>query len=309
MLPVSIVIPTFGRDEVLLSTIQELMNREFPAAEILIMDQTPAHAVAAEQKLASWHESGQIRWLRLPEPSITQAMNRGLQIARCPLVLFLDDDIQVSSELVAAHSAAHTEAADLWATVGQVIQPWQQAAAQAAPRQMSGLYTDFDFPFHSTLDQDVANVMAGNLCVHRERALSIGGFDTNFRGSAFRFETDFARRAIDAGGRIRFLGSAGIRHLRVASGGTRKDGNHLASASPQHGVGDHYYAFLHGGRVEAWLYSIGRVFREVRTRFHLTHPWWIPVKMAGEIRAMWEGYWMARRKKREARGDGVGSRK
>jgi hypothetical protein len=29
-----------------------------------------------------------------------------------------------------------------------------------------------------------------------------------------------------------------------------------------------------------------RPFREVCTRFHLRHPWYIPVKFIGEIRAM-----------------------
>ena len=28
------------------------------------------------------------------------------------------------------------------------------------------------------------------------------------------------------------------------------------------------------------------IFREVNTRFHLTRPWWIPVKMVGELHAL-----------------------
>ena len=116
--------------------------------------------------------------------------------------------------------------------------------------------------------------------------MAIGGFDENYIGSAYRFETDFAKRVIEAGGQIRFVASAGIDHLRVTSGGTRKKGGHMASASPLHGLGDYYYAFRHGTPSEAWFYSIRRLFREVRTKFHLTHPWWIPVKMLGEARAI-----------------------
>ncbi len=55
--------------------------------------------------------------------------------------------------------------------------------------------------------------------------------------------------------------------------------------------------------MEAWKYSVSRVFREVRTRFHLTHPWWIPVKLVGEARALWGGWRMAATRKREARGE------
>ncbi|GAB5442265.1 MAG: hypothetical protein Fues2KO_26140 [Fuerstiella sp.] len=219
---------------------------------------------------------------------------------RC--VLFLDDDIEPFDGLIAEHLEAHQNDPELWATVGQVIQPWQQPKAIEAPRRLAGLREDDDFPFHSTIDQPVRNVMAGNLCVHRERALSIGGFDENFQGSAYRFETEFARRIQKAGGRIQFVGSAGIKHLRVPSGGTRSKGSHLTSPSPRHGIGDHYYAFLHGRPLEAWRYSLRRVVREVCTKFHATHPWWIPVKLLGELRAMWGGWRMAAAKRREGRG-------
>lgn len=298
MVRLSVVIPTFGRDNVLIETLSSLLSLESQADEILVMDQTPEHDTATRSLLTRWHDQRRISWHRLPQPSITKAMNHGLRSAEGSHVLFLDDDIMPHGGLVTKHFLAHCKDASLWATVGQVIQPWQTPEEVHASRHQCGLSTDFDFPFHSTIDQDVQNVMAGNLCVHRERALSIGGFDENFQGSAFRFETEFARRVGNAGGTIRFLGSAGIDHLRVPSGGTRNTGSHLTSADPKHGIGDHYYAFLHGAPGEAWRYSIQRVFREIATKFHATHPWWIPVKLLGELRALWEGRKLANRKKR-----------
>lgn len=296
---ITIAIPTYRREEILIATIRGLLNLESCVSEILVVDQSEQHAPETIDCLDGWNAKGDIRWIRQSRPSITQAMNLALVESRSDLVLFLDDDIVPSNQLVSSHREEHGALRDIWATVGQVIQPWQSPETIVAPRRLKGLRKDFDFPFHSTIDHDVTNVMAGNLCVHRERALSIGGFDENFQGSAFRFETEFARRVIHAGGKIRFVGSAGIHHLRVPSGGTRKDGSHLTSADPRHGIGDHYYAFLHGKPREAWGYSLARVFREVRTKFHLTHPWWIPVKMFGELRAMWGGWRMARRKRGE----------
>lgn len=299
---IAIAIPTYRRESVLVATIRSLLDLPSGVSEVLVVDQSEQHLPETVACLEAWHAQERICWLKLSRPSITQAMNLALVQTQAEFVLFLDDDIIPSSELVTSHLNAHHFCGDLWASVGQVIQPWQSSESLVAPRRLKGLREDFDFPFHSTIDHDVTNVMAGNLCVHRERVLSIGGFDENFQGSAFRFETEFARRIIKAGGKIRFVGSAGIKHLRVPSGGTRKDGSHLTSADPRHGIGDHYYAFLHGKRVEAWAYSLSRVFREVRTKFHLTHPWWIPVKMIGEIRAMWGGWKMARRKRRVGSG-------
>ena len=291
---VSIVIPTFRRGKVLVNTVELLLELSYLPNEILIIDQTDLHDETTQLQLNRWTKEGKIKLYRLKTPSIPAAMNRGLIEARNPVVLFLDDDIWPHKSLLLEHATAHAGAPALWATVGQVLQPGQSAELLVPPRILNGLERDFDFPFHSSADFEVENVMAGNLCVKRDLALSIGGFDENFTGSAYRFETDFARRVIAAGGRIRFLGRAGVNHLRAPSGGTRTGGSHLTSASPAHGMGDYYYAFRHGRGAEAWSYSLRRMFREVRTRYHLTHPWWIPVKFIAEIQALRLGRKLAR---------------
>jgi GT2 family glycosyltransferase len=149
------------------------------------------------------------------------------------------------------------------------------------------LTRDLRFAFNGHEPAWVTNVMAGNLCVKRERALAVGGFDANFTPPvAYRFETEFAKRLVAAGGRIRFEPAASIRHLRASRGGTRSQGSHLNSASPVHGVGDYYFALRCGRGWERAWYMARRPFREVRTRFHLRHPWYIPVKLIGEMRAL-----------------------
>ena len=62
-------------------------------------------------------------------------------------------------------------------------------------------------------------------------------------------------------------------------------GSHLTSASPRHGMGDYYFALRSGMSRESAAYMLLRPFREVRTRFHLRQPWYIPVKLVGEMRA------------------------
>lgn len=280
----SIVIPTYERESVLLDTVRSLLALEPAAAEILLIDQTREHRPETARQLLEWEAAGSIRWIRREIPGIPQAMNAGLLAAKENLVLFLDDDIVPEPSLVAAHLESHRHL-EPWAVVGQVIQPWQTPQPEVAPRMMTGLRVDFDFPFHSNISAPVRNVMAGNLSVNREKAISIGGFDEQFCGSAYRFETEFARRMINAGGQIWFCGDAGIRHLRVPAGGTRQKGDHRSSADPRHGVGDHYFAMRHGTRSQAFCYQLHRTLREVLTRFHLRHPWYIPVKLLGELRA------------------------
>ena len=284
---ISIVIATYNRESVLIETIEHLLSLKVKAAEVLIVDQTAAHTAATETRLQELHDGHLIRWVRLSKPSITAAMNHGLRIAKSELVLFVDDDIEPISDLVAEHAKAFAADNSIWATVGQIIQPWQTSDARPAKvGRLTGLNKDMDFRFNSTMDDDVENTMAGNLCVHRQRILSIGGFDENFIGSAIQFETDFARRIVNTGGRIRFLGSAGLNHLAAGKGGTRAYGSHLKCGNALHSVGGYYYAFRNSAPAAAWWYSIKRFFRQVRTKFHLTHPWWIPVKLTGEVRAI-----------------------
>lgn len=319
-LSVSVVVPTFRRGQILLDTLRALSQVAGPVREILVVDQTLDHPPEVRSALLTMEGTGKIRILRLSEPSIPNAMNAGLCAARGNLVLYLDDDIVPCADLAQRHADAHARYPEAWAVVGQVLQPEDRkenaetlksevtiatifgtdaekarresgkhprSPGHSAVRPFSFLHQDLDFRFNSPEPAWVDNVMAGNLSVRRDRALALGGFDANFLPPvSYRFETEFAKRLAAAGGRIYFEPLASIRHLRAGSGGTRSLGSHLTSGSPLHGVGDYYYALLRGKGIDRVRYILRRPFREVRTRFHLRHPWWIPVKGVGEIRAL-----------------------
>ncbi len=291
----SVVIPTYRRSEVLLDTVRCLLALPVAPNEVLIVDQTENHSPemlaafqALEEKVPDLGKT-KVRRIQLTEPSIPHAMNVGLQEAMSEVVLFLDDDIIPDGNLVSIHWETHADFPEVAAVVGQVLQPEDrfQVSGGRCEKSGRGLRRDLNFRFSSDKPAWIENVMAGNLSVKKEVALRVGGFDENFIPPvSFRFETEFAKRLTATGGKIRFEPAASIRHLRAEQGGTRSRGSHLMSASPIHGVGDYYYA-LHCGRgVDRLGYMLFRPFREVRTRFHLTHPWFIPVKWLGELRAM-----------------------
>ncbi len=103
---VSIAIPTYGREQVLLDTIAACLALDLPAGEILIIDQTPSHEPQTEATLRRWVESGQIRLLRRDAPSLPAAMNHALCEARNPIVLSIDDDVELEPDLVDRHARA-----------------------------------------------------------------------------------------------------------------------------------------------------------------------------------------------------------
>jgi GT2 family glycosyltransferase len=290
--PISVAIPTYGRDAVLTDTITELLDQLPAAAEVLVIDQTPHHDAETEALLSAWHAAGRIRWERLTKPSQPAALNHALRISTQPYVLMLDDDIRIGPGFVAAHMAGFVDDS-VWAVVGQVLQPGEVPLEGVKHAQSNSPLADLDFPFSSADPAWIANGMSGNMTVRRDRAIGLGAFDENFIPPvAYRFDTEFCKRLIRAGGRIRFEPEARIDHLRASRGGTRTTGSHLTSASPIHGVGDYYFAFRQGMSAPIIFYVLRRPLREICTRFHLRHPWWIPVKLLGEFRALLKAAWL-----------------
>lgn len=272
----TVAIPTYNRGAILADTIDRLLVLTPRADEIVIVDQTKQHPPGIAARLAEWNANGDIRHITLPQPSIPHAMNVALEAATSELVLFLDDDLIPDRALLAHHRAAYRDES-IWACAGQVLQPGEEPSNATAT-------DDLQFPFHSSTGRFVTNVMAGNLSVRRERALSIGGFDENYIGAAYRFESDFALRLVGAGGQIWFEPRASIRHLKLATGGLRALGDHRSTMSPAHAVGDYYFALTH--RTDFARYALTRMRKNILTRWHLRHPWAIPTKLIGELRGL-----------------------
>ena len=272
LLPVSVVIPTYQRDWVLVETIDYLLELQPAPAEIVVVDQTAEHEPNTHRALADLESAEKIRWIRFAPPSITHAMNVGLKQARNEVVLFVDDDIIPGADLIAAHARAHARGSNIVA--GQVLQPGETPVNEEQCAK--------GFTFCSNRGQFITELMGGNFSINRRLALELGGFDENFVHVAYRFEAEFAARAMAAGEKIWFEPQASIRHLRARSGGTRSYGDHLKTIKPSHSVGAYYYFLCAKGISRRALKILARPFRAIRTRHHLSHPWWIPGTLFAE---------------------------
>ena len=262
---ISIVIPTYGRNRVLVETVASLLSMMKIGHEIIIVDQSLHHEPETERMLNDWFRSGKINWLKSSPPSITVAMNMGLRNARGGVVLFLDDDIEPASGLIEAHLEGHKRG-QYAVVAGRVIQPWKQ---------------DESSNFYSNRWAEVDEFMGGNFSVDRAFALAVRGFDQNFRFAAYQFERDFADRVQAAGGRILYWPTAAINHLKASEGGVRSYGTHLTTWHPGHSLGAYYYIQTTGRhRVQR---TLNRLFRSIFTRFHLTHPWYVPLTLVAEV--------------------------
>lgn len=273
---ISIVIVTFGRDEVLIETISELLALATKANEILVVDQTDTHNQNTQEKLKTWDEQNRIRLISIKFPSITRAMNIGLRRASSERVLFLDDDIIPSPSLVEAHFETGINNKNA-IVAGRVLQPWHNGLAddEGSP-----------FLFNSLTEKEVDKFIGCNVSVPRDLAISLGGFDTNFVRVAYHYEAEFAYRWRRNGYRIIYNPKALVQHLKAERGGTRSYGLHLTTTKPDHAVGRYYFNFSTKPMRNAIAKSIKDIFGSILTRHHLRRPLWVPLTLVAELRGL-----------------------
>ncbi|NIM26755.1 MAG: glycosyltransferase [Gammaproteobacteria bacterium] len=290
---ISIAIPTYQREGVLLDTLEQLLALQYPAKEILVVDQTPRHLAETMATLEKLQSNGHIVWHRLSKPSIPKAMNHALMAAKCDFVLFLDDDIRVTSELVREHAAAH-DAGNVACVAGRVVQQWERELGEWESAWHDGRVEDPDaFRFNSASRRLVERFAGGNFSIERNAALEVGGFDENFVAVAYRYEAEFADRLLARGYQILFEPAASVFHLKADSGGTRSFGHHLRSLKPAHSVGRYYYLITTKRLTNRFSRFVQGPISAVRTRHHLSRPWWIPVTLIAELSGMVWAWWLS----------------
>lgn len=272
ILPLTVIVPTFRREQVLVDTLTDLLSLNQAPAEILVLDQTERHEPETNEFLTTQAGLGKIRWLRLHEPSIPKAMNRGLLEASQDIVLFVDDDIRPDQAIVSAHHAAHRAHAGIL-VAGRILQPWDEGLDYSA---------DSRFHFATLKPRWIRGFMGGNFSIERSVAIALGGFDENFVRVAYKFEAEFAHRLLSKGLRILFEPAACLHHLKASAGGTRTFGEHLTTWRPDHAVGAYYY----GLRTRTLREFLTRPCRAIATRYHLRHPWRIPGTLLAELSGM-----------------------
>jgi GT2 family glycosyltransferase len=272
----TIAIPTYCREWVLVETVHHLLSLNAPTIEILVVDQSPSHTPQVENELSRLCSLGKIRLVKLNEPSIPKAMNSGLIEARHDLVLFVDDDIIPEADLISSHLDAH----DLGRgriVAGRIIQPWQEG---------EDFSQDTGCHFASLQSGEISEFMGGNFSLNRHEAIALGGFDENFVRVAYRFEAEFAYRWRAAGYRIVFEPKACIHHLKVSIGGTRTYGDHLVTIRPDHSVGAHYFYLRTQSGSSPLRSMMNRIFGAVATKYHFRNPWRVLPTLIGEIRGL-----------------------
>jgi len=215
----SIIIPTLNRTDYLLNTLKDLIvqdyNKDF---EILIIDQSVKEdmaviAVSKKHEYIKYHHITHFKGL--PE-----ARNYGAKLAKYEYLLFVDDDISCSNQLLKEHFKSLI--LDNVAVCAGGITEKNKPNTDCNTGYFSFLTATPERGFHQKEKREVYHAGGGNFSVKKAVYFEVGGIDEQLtKGAALYEETDFCLRVQKAGYKIWFNYNAHVFHLAAETGGCR----------------------------------------------------------------------------------------
>jgi len=215
----TVILCTFNRHQLLEKALESVAASKVPDLvkwEVLVVDNNSTDQTRDVIQHLSRRYQGRFRYLFEPRQGKSFALNRAIREARGDVLAFMDDDVTVEPEWLRNLTAALD--CEQWAGAGgRIVLQWP--AALPSWLSINGPYARHPFP---GFDQgDEAKELIGppfgtNMAFRKEVFERHGGFRTDLGpvpGSEIRAEdTEFGRRVIAAGERLRYEPSAVVYH-------------------------------------------------------------------------------------------------
>jgi GT2 family glycosyltransferase len=297
---VSVILPTYNREECLRNTLTDLVQQNPAPREIIVIDQSEQHAPATSALLSELSSREVIRYYRQPEPNLQRARNLGIMVARGEVLLFVDDDVRMEPDLVNAHWRNYAADPDLAAVCGFYVrpgEPYLDDLPARCKRQPTGwIYT----PHSLTRRIECYSLPGCNGSVRREIAIQLGGFDENYTYT-YLDDVDFSCRLKQLGVKAIHDPNAKLIHLKEPSGGKRPGGVDKYVVADSNSWYVWFYFFWSNFGWPSWRDLAGRFQRTILRRPTLLRPWSLLRALSHCLR----GAWRARQAMRRGRQLGV----
>jgi GT2 family glycosyltransferase len=142
--PVSVVVPTRERPEILDRCLQHLAWLDYPDYEVLVVDNAPVSPATRELVRRRGEQFGELHYLREDRPGQSWARNRGLMATSSSIVAFVDDDVAVDRGWLSALASAFASAEDVGCVTGLILPAELDTDAQALLEEYGGFSKGFD---------------------------------------------------------------------------------------------------------------------------------------------------------------------
>lgn len=219
---ISVIIPTIDRDSVTLGTLRAFEKQSHHNFELIVIDQTPGGSSLLRDFSTDIY---QYKYVAIKTRGLPNARNVGAETSNGDILIFVDDDIIPSKELVSDFiNEFKNQGAGVWVIGGKVYEPGSNILSEK--KNISGGYVTFYGKtlknFYSDKYSECQWAAGGNFGVRRDCYFKAGGFDTNYIGNAILEDGDFGFSIRKQGGKVLYSPKPEIEHLRISSGGTRQ---------------------------------------------------------------------------------------
>lgn len=231
---VSVIIPTYNREQILIDSIKDVLKQDYPNFEIIVIDQTANHQIEVETFLNQVTQTNQIKWYRVPWASLPGARNYGVRLATGDIIIFIDDDVQLNENYIKNHVQNYLDNPQIGAVAGRVLDRMKQNDAQTGaigystelkdtlpPEAADPAIAWYNLDFvYLIKPQKIITARGCNMSFRKEIFTKNNlWFDERFRGSAVREESDFCLRIRSTGYDIWYDPEAVLVHLGEETGG------------------------------------------------------------------------------------------
>jgi GT2 family glycosyltransferase len=248
---ISVIIPTYGREEPLRDTISDILAQDYPNFEILVVDQTPTHQPETKTYLQNLADAHKIQWFRLEWASLPGARNYAVERSKGDIILFIDDDVQMPPNYLQNHAKNYLEKPEVGAVAGRVFDRMKLSDSGGSltiemlpPEAMNPGIAWYHIDLvHTVKPQQVLSARGCNMSFRRSVFDQYNlRFDERFRGSAVREESDFCLRFRKTGYIIWYDPDASLIHLGEETGGCHD----ISTRSIQYQITFYHNHFLMG---------------------------------------------------------------
>jgi GT2 family glycosyltransferase len=224
---ISVIIPTYGREQALVDSIRDVLKQDYPRFELIVADQTPTHEPEVQAYLDEQIAAGTIQFYKLDWASLPGARNYAVRRAKGDVMLFLDDDVELPEGFLTAH-AGNYDRPEVGAVAGRVFDRMKLAdhaenllIQDLPPEAMDpGIAWYHINLVHTVKAQRVLSARGCNMSFRRSVFYDHDlWFDERFQGSAVREESDFCLRLRRTGMMIWYDPAAHLVHLGEETGG------------------------------------------------------------------------------------------
>lgn len=225
---ISVIIPTYRRRKYLLKVLDDLAAQERQPFEVIVSDSSPEEEALTETDLARY--PAWLKYQRIQQGgNISRQRNEALRLCQCDIILFLDDDVEFSSDLLTNYQQAFAETkAD--GISGIVLNPGQKPIPRPVQLRPDALINPGAPNYHLYTGVTPTYVICtASFAVRRAAVFAVGGFDEQIRGSCD--DVELGVRLVKAGFKIIHHDRPWLHHLRAGSSGSR---------SPEFGQSWHY---------------------------------------------------------------------